>query len=715
MHGALTVQFTVWNETCGNTNGAIEAWPSGGVFPYTYVWSNGAVNYLNTGLAPGWYVLTITDAVNQVLVDSAEVLAVPNLQWPGPTPFPQAGLFGCNGCNAGVHVPSDPVVMNWHNVVGPITVLSPTPFAMMGADFIMGPYCTFDSPSFLISDATGCTGSVGPATVYVSPGGSPQLISTEGACLGSNGSLTVAPWGGGYTIDQNTVMLYDTGWNLVQSCGNCGFPDVTFSGLASGDYHVVRLEDNYDPWGMNCPPETLDVTVPDLGPTCGQVTGSVFFDHDQDCVQDPNDEAIPFRVLEITPGPEYAITDMSGHFTRNLAYGNYSLDQQAGADLVQLCPAASPVPFTLSNLTPVVDLPFADSSSIALDLSVSSASGPHRLGFNAQHWFEVRNLSGQISGPITVEFTIDALLSFTNALPAPTSIAGNTLTWNLPSLGAFASHHVYVSVGVPPVPGLLGSPVSCTITAGSTLAESTLNNNGSTNNSVITGAYDPNDKAVLTSTRASTDYYYINQDEWVDYTIRFQNTGTDTAFTVVVTDTLDTDLDLSSYLQGVASHPFTVQFMPERVVKWTFSNILLPDSNTNEPLSHGLVSFRIKPELPLLPGTVLSNNADIFFDFNPPIRTNDAVVTAEFSTGIGSSGGEAVRMWPNPAGNQVFAVTDHRTVAVHLLSADGRLIKTAGPTGSLTTIDLSGLASGLYAVSLVLSDGHRIRAPLAKY
>ncbi|HPW27127.1 MAG TPA: hypothetical protein PLY31_08320, partial [Tenuifilaceae bacterium] len=71
-----------------------------------------------------------------------------------------------------------------------------------------------------------------------------------------------------------------------------------------------------------------------------------------------------------------------------------------------------------------------------------------------------------------------------------------------------------------------------------TLTEATLTNNTSQEEVSVTGSFDPNDKTARTSSGWSDTLYYIDVDTWVDYTIRFQNTGTDTAFTVVVTDTI---------------------------------------------------------------------------------------------------------------------------------------------------------------------------------
>jgi len=705
----LTVQFTVWNETCGNGNGAISVQPQGGTPPYQYAWSNGANQNTATGLGPGWYVLTLTDALGQTLVDSAQVLAVPNLDWPAAQQFPQGGLFGCNNCNAGLHFIADPIAFNWYNVSGMMTVISPTPLEDLGANgYILGPYCAWEQPTITVSDATGCTGNV-TVPLFTSPGGSPQLIDLEGACLTPNGSITVDPWGGGFTVDLWTATLYDANWNTVQACDswNCGSPFLTFSGLAAGDYHMVRMEDYYDPYGMSCPPETLDVSVPDLGPTCGQLNGSLFFDHDQDCTQDANDEPMPFRVMAIAPGPQYLMTNAAGTFSRNLGYGSYSLDQQAGGELIQLCPVPSPIPFTLSSGSPTAQIDIADSSAIPFDLTLFGTHGPTRLGFDASYTLQVRNLSGALSGPVTVSFTIDPVLTYVNASPAPSDITGNVLTWDLPALGAFGTHYLSVSVNVPPIPALLGTVVTCTASASTNTSESTLVNNSATLNSTITGAYDPNDKTVQTSSGYSDAQYFIGTDEWLDYTIRFQNTGTDTAFTVVITDTLPLVLDPLSFQPGAASHPYDVAMSGAGLVTFTFANILLPDSNVNEPASNGFVGFRIKLHQPVLPGTIVSNAADIYFDFNPPVHTNDAVVVAETSTslneGVASTG---MRLFPNPAHEELVLSLD-APATIEVLDLSGRSVLRATGRGPLTHLAVGTLSAGQYILRATTTAGTR--------
>ena len=143
----------------------------------------------------------------------------------------------------------------------------------------------------------------------------------------------------------------------------------------------------------------------------------------------------------------------------------------------------------------------------------------------------------------------------------------------------------------------------------------------------ITDSYDPNDKQVFPS--GVTERHLVRENTDLEYLIRFQNTGTDVAFTVVIEDELSEYLDLSTLRVGASSHPCTwkVTGQGRPTLIWSFRNINLPDSTRDEPGSHGFVKFKIN-QLPDLPhGTRITNSADIYFDFNSPITTNETFVT----------------------------------------------------------------------------------------
>lgn len=139
------------------------------------------------------------------------------------------------------------------------------------------------------------------------------------------------------------------------------------------------------------------------------------------------------------------------------------------------------------------------------------------------------------------------------------------------------------------------------------------------------GSYDPNDKQSFP--KGYQAEHFIEKNTEIEYKIRFQNTGTDTAFYVEIIDTLSSFLDPSSILPGASSHPYTWKLYDENLLKFRFENIMLPDSFINEPASNGFVKFKIQQQPDLPNGTIIENNANIYFDFNAPVLTNTTFLT----------------------------------------------------------------------------------------
>ncbi|HMC96785.1 MAG TPA: SprB repeat-containing protein, partial [Flavobacteriales bacterium] len=625
-HANLTLSLQAANENCGNANGSVIALVDGGAWPYTYLWSTGATTDQITGLTAGTYSVTVTDNVGTQLTDQVTLTNSPTLEMldgvtqGGYVQVSNAMNSACPGqCDGGFGLPDYyiPAAML------PLTYFPAPDSTPPGGAWFSG-YCGGENPILTITDGMGCSGTFSFSAVPEIDMEPWMVTNVEGGC-GNNGSITVDVgldcWCDLQLLDQDLTPI-GTVFNVMSG------PE-TFTGLAPGYYHIVRTNSE----GNGGCPETLDATVPDLSPDCGVLSGTVYLDHDQDCVRDGNDQGIPFRVLTITPDLEYAITDYNGSFVRGLPYGNYAIAQPTN-DVQQLCPGSDPVPFALQAGTPTATVDFADSSLVPLDVSVSLTGDVARPGFALMYYMGASNNSGQLSGMLDATFTFDPSLTFLNAWPAPTTTGSGSVTWTgVQSLGGFDGQPFTVQVLVP-ASAVIGSVLVSGFSVSQPITETTLVNNSAAGSSTVIGSYDPNAKIARTSSGTSATEYLIGEDAWIDYTIRFQNTGTAEAITVVVTDTLAEELDMGSFEQGLASHPFSVAFRSGRVVEWTFPNILLPDSGTNEAASHGLVNFRIHPMLPLLPGTVISNAADIYFDFNDPVRTPDAVLTAAMSTAV---------------------------------------------------------------------------------
>jgi len=140
--------------------------------------------------------------------------------------------------------------------------------------------------------------------------------------------------------------------------------------------------------------------------------------------------------------------------------------------------------------------------------------------------------------------------------------------------------------------------------------------------------------------------------------------------------------------------------------------IMLPDSNVNEPASHGFIRFSIKPLASLSEGAVVENRAAIYFDFNEPVLTNTTVHTyrtpGTFSSVETPAGGLAVEVWPQPASESVSVLIHGVNSAegrLDLYDMQGRNIQTVSFYGAGCRVDTGALPAGIYLLKITDKQG----------
>ena len=228
---------------------------------------------------------------------------------------------------------------------------------------------------------------------------------------------------------------------------------------------------------------------------------------------------------------------------------------------------------------------------------------------------------------------------------------------------------------------------------------------------VARGSWDPNEK--LAFPIGYGPQHFIEDDQSLEYLIHFQNTGNDTAFYVAIIDTLSSTLDPNSIIMGASSHPYTWELMGTNnpVLAVRFDNIMLPDSNVNEAASHGFVKFRIEQKENTPIGTLIENFVDIYFDLNPPVRTNTVFHTIGENFVVVSSinkneaiDGVEVLVYPNPFHNMANLVVKGKTyesLSLDLYDVTGRKLRQINVQGQNTVqIERGDLSPGVYFYQL---------------
>ncbi len=707
---ALSVQIEVTHSYCGQYAGCATAVPSGGVPPYSYSWSTGETTQSIYDISSGPISVLVTDFVGTQASANATVGTQPwqyTLFTPAYCSTPVLALsegtflFTFEQCGDMIDV-AKPININGYPgaavPVGPPAEGTFTIHPLTG----LQPGTSYALNSF---DANGCPGILDVVVGWPVEFPEVTISNVSGSCTGvSIGAIQFSHTNEGHGQTTAVYLRNAVSGQVVQSqwlSGSAG--SGSFTGLAAGSYWMRQnLHPFFSDLGVeNLCGDSVLIDVPDLG-ACGVLSGGAYADNNENCIPNSGEAAVVGSIIEVLPGPYYTTTASNGTYSFVLPYGAYTVEQQS--TVFQEHCTGGPIPFELSQAMPQATRNMPDSSLVAMDAMVSVASGLARPGFTFSYAMSVRNLTPTATGATTLTFIFDPTLSFISATPAPSNVSGNTITWNQTQLGAWQERNYSLLFQVPSDIGLLGNELVANATLATVVNDGDLSNNTATDSRTITAAYDPNDKLARTSL-GSTSTWYLDDDEWIDYTIRFQNTGTDTAFNVVITDTLPPTLDPGSIIWGAASHTHTRMLEGQGILRFMFPNILLPDSNVNEPLSHGFVSFRIRPRLPLLPGDEITNTANIYFDYNPPVITEPSVLVVEFSTGVEQPGSATLQLRPNPATDQLFVTTEGTVERLQVHASDGRILLTGNGPWSSGELDISGLPSGAFILEVVMESG----------
>ncbi len=219
-------------------------------------------------------------------------------------------------------------------------------------------------------------------------------------------------------------------------------------------------------------------------------------------------------------------------------------------------------------------------------------------------------------------------------------------------------------------------------------------------------SFDPNEISAK-PTGVGTQHFIAN-NTLLDYKIDFQNTGNDTAFVVRLLNPIPSNLDLRTLKIGGGSHPFTYSLKANGTLEFLFQNILLPDSTTNEPKSHGFVTYSIRPKANRSEGKTINNQAFIYFDVNPPVATNVYTHTITYNRLVGvetlQNGDISLKIMPNPMQDfTTISLNDLNTsknLELTLYNAFGQTLKTQNFIENTLVLQRDGLPAGCYFYSI---------------
>ena len=572
--------------------------------------------------------------------------------------------------------------------------------------------------------AIGCLAITPNATFFnlkVSESGPINFLLTQSTTLNGNPDLDVdyVAWGPFTSQEIACDAISNDALPLTGLMTGCSYSssdteNFNITNAQAGEYYIL-LVTNYsnDPGFI-----TINQTnVNEVGAgsiDCDGIRLNAFIDTNTNGTQEIGEVNFPlgqFHYEVNNDGVVHNIISPTGRYTifDTDATNNYSLDYSINADytaMYSVNTSYSNVNIATGGLTtynfPVTVI--QNYNDIAV--SIAPVNAP-RAGATYQNKITITNNGNQAIASGVLSFTKDNNLTISNVTPAGSSINTDGFTYPFSNLLPFESRTLMVTLLVPTIPNVTIGQL-LTNSANISFDDTVAANNSSSITQAVIAAYDPNDKTESHGEKIL--FSSFNQGDYLDYTIRFENTGNIDALDVVVTDLLDEKLDESSLIMLSSSHNYTLDRV-EKLLTWTFKDIQLPVSVPNSTIGKGYINFKIKPKPGFAVGDIIPNTANIYFDTNPAIVTN--TFNTEFVETLGNDefNTTTITLYPNPAKDS-FTISNtgaESITQITIYEVSGK--KVFGQTKSfdnITTINVSDFAKGIYLVELISENKSRL-------
>jgi hypothetical protein len=446
-----------------------------------------------------------------------------------------------------------------------------------------------------------------------------------------------------------------------------------------------------------------------------RISGFAFSDDNNNCTWDAGEAKV--ENIRFTAGANATVitSRQDGAFDLSVPAGSYAFSTLDNDFWEMDCSAE--VTATGSNNTYTLNLPLKKVVNAA-DLGLGFGITAWRRGFANESLLQYFNQGTNAANNCTLELTYPAGVNLVYANIPWTEKTGNKYIWNIATIPAGKEFTIQlrdsVTLGV-----AVGQQLAVSAQISTATSESNTSNNTYAEMMEIVGAIDPND--ILVSPKGKGAEGFIPQDQLLRYHIRFQNVGTYYASRVVLENQLSPYLDWSTFkIESVSHEGYNFTLLDNGLLEVRFNNIELPDSNTNEPASHGFFIYTIKPRKDLNGGERIENNALIAFDYEDPLRTNTVVNTIKYA---GRPETRHLTIFPNPASDVVYIVGDSGELdpeiplmhTIRIMNALGATVREiSNKEAYQITINIPSLTPGIYTVLGYGYDGKIYQGKLVK-
>jgi uncharacterized repeat protein (TIGR01451 family) len=435
------------------------------------------------------------------------------------------------------------------------------------------------------------------------------------------------------------------------------------------------------------------------------ISGTVYRDLNNNGIQDAGEPGMAGVVLSTWPDGMLASTDSAGHYTM--------ITDEVGDSLLPVAPI-SYISFTPSSYITT------GMAATNVNFGVTIPSGIHDLStdITATRHFEWSQLNNNFELTVlnkgsqpqvaTLTLVLDGGMTYGTASPAPAYISTNndTLVWTTGTLDLLQRYHATVTVNTN---GTIGSYVACHSVVTPVINDTLPADNYASLLDSVVGPFDPNSKECAQGSYITPQQ--VAQSQKMVYTIRFQNDGNAPAANIKISDTLSTYFDAKTFQIVSSSFPVSYHMSRQNVVDFYFDNINLPPASQNSAASCGYVKYSLDCKNDLGLGNAIANTANIYFDNNSAVVTNEAltiVATQSLPAGVLTIDQQAtVKVYPNPVSDILHIdltqmTGTENTIAIY--DQLGRILTSQAAGSEIASIHVNDLVDGIY-VGKISQDG----------
>lgn len=425
---------------------------------------------------------------------------------------------------------------------------------------------------------------------------------------------------------------------------------------------------------------------------------------------DINDNLYPNLKFSINDGSslEAYIGNASGNYSLSVAEGSYTVTPIIeNSNYYAVSPNSVSVDFP-SEVSPFNQdfciTPLGVFNDLEITLIPTNLAVP---GFESTYKIIYKNVGvATLSGLVEFDYNFDSdYMQYMSSVPSETFISNSIVSWDYTDLAPLETREILVTFELntptdPNFPLNSGFELNFAATVYPLQDDETPNNNDMGLKEFVVNSFDPNDIRCLEGETIDPD----DVGEFVHYIIRFENLGTANATNIVVKNAIDTaKFDINTLMPLDGSHEFYTRINDSNDVEFIFENINLPfDDATND----GYVVYKIRTLNTLVLGDEFSNQAEIYFDFNAPIITNnyttevseDQLSTNEFSL-------LNAKVHPNPVNNILTIESNTLLNSASIYDINGREILESQFEDTYYQLDLRELQVGIYFLKVFSNSG----------